>query len=152
MVAEKETQVRDSMRMMGLNEIAYWASWLLYYLVINILVASLCTLMLFQTLFEYSTPFVVWLFFFMYGLALFGYVTFVQAFFKSARYGAYFSAVLYGALYLVNLLVQSSDISQSNKNWGSLIPQVALALMVPHIGAFEAAGIGLNFSNISTVY
>jgi hypothetical protein len=81
MVAEKETQVRDSMRMMGLNEIAYWTSWLLYYLLINIIVASCCTIMLFQTLFKYSNPFLVWLFFFMYGLSLFGFVTFVQAFF-----------------------------------------------------------------------
>lgn len=111
MVAEKETQVRDSMRMMGLNEIAYWTSWLLYYLVINTLVASMCTLMLFLTLFAYSTPFVLWLFFFMYGLSLFGFVTLVQAFFQNARYSAYFAAVLYGACYLVNLLVQSGDIS-----------------------------------------
>ena len=77
MVAEKETQVRDSMRMMGLNEIAYWASWLLYYLIINIIVATLCTITLFSTLFKYSSSTLVWFFFFMYGLSLFGFVTFV---------------------------------------------------------------------------
>ena len=47
MVAEKETQVRDSMRMMGLNEIAYWASWLLYFGFINLIIAAICTLVLF---------------------------------------------------------------------------------------------------------
>lgn len=40
MVAEKETQVRDSMRMMGLNELAYWCSWLVNYAIINIFIAS----------------------------------------------------------------------------------------------------------------
>jgi hypothetical protein len=29
---------------------------------------------------------------------------------------------------------------------------VALALMVPHLGAFEAVGIGLNFDNIDVIY
>jgi hypothetical protein len=152
MVAEKETQVRDSMRMMGLNEIAYWASWLLYFSIINIIVASCCTLMLFQTLFNHSDSFLVWLFFFMYGLSLFGFVTFVQAFFQNARYAAAFAAILYGALYTVNLLVTSSDVLESGKNYASLIPQVALSLMVPNLGAFEAASIGLNFDNAQNSY
>jgi hypothetical protein len=81
MVAEKETQVRDSMRMMGLNEIAYWASWLLYFSVINVIVAAICTLVLYSTLFEYTDSGIVFLTFFMYGLSLFGFITFVQAFF-----------------------------------------------------------------------
>ena len=50
-LSEKETGVRDSMRMMGLSEIAYWSSWLLYYLIINILVTSLCTVVLYAYLF-----------------------------------------------------------------------------------------------------
>lgn len=122
MVAEKETQVRDSMRMMGLNEIAYWASWLLYYSIINIVVASMCTIMLYATLFKHSQPLIVWLFFFMYGLALFGFVTFVQAFFFNSRYGAVFAAILYGALYTVNLMVVGSEVKQTGKNYASLIP------------------------------
>ncbi len=60
--------------------------------------------------------------------------------------------MLYSGLYLVNQLVSSSDIITSSKNWASLIPQVALALMVPHLGAFEAVGIGMHFENIDVVY
>ena len=105
---------------MGLNEIAYWASWLLYYCIINVIVASMCTLMLFQTLFKHSDSFLVWLFFFMYGLSLFGFVTFVQAFFHNARYAAVFSAILYGSLYTVNLMVQSAEVKEQGKNYASL--------------------------------
>ena len=63
-----------------------------------------------------------------------------------------FATAFYLALYLVNLVVGSEDVKESGKNWASLIPQVALSLMVPHLGAFEAVKIGLNFDNINTVY
>ena len=152
MVAEKETQVRDSMRMMGLNEIAYWASWLLYFGFINLIIAAICTLVLFSTLFTYSDPLLIYLIFAMYGLSLFGFITFVQSFFQNSRYSAVFASAFYLALYLVNLIVGSNDVQESGKNWASLIPQVALSLMVPHLGAFEAASIGLNFDNIDTAY
>ena len=37
-VAEKENKVKESMRMMGLKDFPYWASWYTYYTIINTLI------------------------------------------------------------------------------------------------------------------
>ena len=149
MVAEKETLVRDSMRMMGLNEFAYWASWLLYYLVTIAVIASLCTGVLYATLFKYSSFLMVWLFFFSYGMSLFGYIVLLQAFFENARHCAIFTAVLYFGLTLATEIVEGSDVPMNNKLYASLVPQVVLSLCVPVLGAWEAVGIGLSAENAS---
>jgi hypothetical protein len=33
-VKEKETKTRETMRIMGLNELPYWASWFVYYTIV----------------------------------------------------------------------------------------------------------------------
>ena len=35
MVAEKETKMRESMRMMGMKDFPYWMSWFSYYTIVN---------------------------------------------------------------------------------------------------------------------
>ena len=110
------------MRMMGLSELAYWFSWLLYYIIINIVITSLCTGVLYGFLFKHSNWTLVWAFFFCYGLSLFGFVTIVQAFFQNSRYAAIFAAILYIALHLLQYLVLGYDISQTNKEYASLVP------------------------------
>ena len=67
--------------MMGMSEISYWSSWLLYYVIINIIISSLCVGVLYYTLFKYSSWGLMWGFFFSYGMSLFGFVTLIQAFF-----------------------------------------------------------------------
>ena len=47
-VSEKETKVRESMRMMGMKDISYWMSWFTYYTIINILLSLVVFLMLLQ--------------------------------------------------------------------------------------------------------
>lgn len=60
--------------------------------------------------------------------------------------------MLYIALHLFQYLVTSIEITSVNKLYACLIPQVAVFLMVPSLGAFESVGIGLNLDNSSVVY
>ena len=140
------------MRMMGLNELAYWCSWLFQYIIINLLIASLGTIILFATIFKHSSWVLVWLFFFLYGLALFGFVVLVQAFFQNKTYSLIFTSVVYIALFFVGNVVKGQYIPAKKKLLSGLIPQVTLSLMVPNLGAFEAAGIGLTINNSSQIY
>lgn len=45
-VQEKESRVKESMKMMGLTDTAYWASWFTYYTTVNFLVSFLSWFML----------------------------------------------------------------------------------------------------------
>ena len=110
------------MRMMGLNELAYWCSWLVNYMIINILIASLGTIILFSTIFTHSSWVLVWLFFFLYGLALFGFILMIQAFFQNTTYSSIFTLVLYTALFFVGDVVKGQYVPEVKKMWSGLIP------------------------------
>jgi hypothetical protein len=40
-VAEKESRTKESMRIMGMSDTAYWLSWLTYYSIVNSIIAGL---------------------------------------------------------------------------------------------------------------
>jgi len=65
-VAEKESKVKESMRMMGLKDTAYWLSWLTYYTIINTLISFFTWLILFESVTSKTSGWilflVVWLF------------------------------------------------------------------------------------------
>ena len=79
-VSEKETRVRESMAMMGLSESAYWISWFLYWLMLVFTISTSCALILYYWLLTFSSLFLMWLFFFLFGVSLFGFIIFCQAF------------------------------------------------------------------------
>ena len=45
-VFEKVTRAKESMRMMGLKDVAYWLSWLAYYSLINFCLVFACWVVL----------------------------------------------------------------------------------------------------------
>jgi hypothetical protein len=45
-VQEKESRVKESMRMMGLGDLAYWMSWYTYYTTVNFAISFLTWAML----------------------------------------------------------------------------------------------------------
>jgi hypothetical protein len=53
-VKEKESKVRESMRMMGLTDTPYWLSWLVFYTVINTAMVTLAWIMLLINVINYS--------------------------------------------------------------------------------------------------
>lgn len=48
---EKETRARESMKMMGLTDLSYWASWLCYHFIIVTLISFLCTIAIYINVF-----------------------------------------------------------------------------------------------------
>lgn len=71
-VSEKSTRARESMRMMGMSETAYWLSWIIYWTAINTTIATLCTLLFIVNIFQAEHGFAVWLFIWLFGQSLFG--------------------------------------------------------------------------------
>lgn len=72
MVREKESRIRESMRMMGMRDTAYWLSWYVYYLVISTIVVLLAWLVFLINCIEYSNSFLILISFWLYSQAVFG--------------------------------------------------------------------------------
>ncbi len=66
-VAEKESKVKESMRMMGMTDFSYWLSWFTYYSIVNLLVSTLSWLVLNFAVFKNSSGFLVWVILWMFG-------------------------------------------------------------------------------------
>ena len=137
---------------MGLTEFAYWSSWLVYYTVTNTFISLASTIILCTTLLKFSHYLLVFAYFWLYGMSVFGFILFCQAFFERARYAAIFSSVVYVSLSFGYFLVSSADTPENTKIYASLVPQIAIRLLSVPFAGFESVGIGLTFDNVGSAF
>lgn len=71
-VIEKESKAKESMRMMGLTDFPYWASWLCYYTIINTSTALICVAVLSINVISYSSKLQFFAFIWLFGESLYG--------------------------------------------------------------------------------
>ena len=62
--------------MMGLNDSAYWISWMLYYFIINTIISIFSVIILSINVFKATNKLIIFFYFWCYGISLFGYVIF----------------------------------------------------------------------------
>lgn len=83
------------MKMMGLNDFSYWMSYWFYYSIITTIISGICIGVLSINVIKASNKGLVFLIFWIYGLSLFGFATFFQAFFSRARVAAIVTTLIY---------------------------------------------------------
>ena len=66
-VQEKENKVKESMRMMGLGDFAYWASWFTYYTIVNTAISGLTWAIMCTSVMQKSDPWILFLTVWLYG-------------------------------------------------------------------------------------
>ena len=76
-VREKESRTKETMRIMGMTDLPYWCSWFFFYTCINTVVVTICWAILQINVIKYSNPLYLWLFFWLYGQAVFGQIIFL---------------------------------------------------------------------------
>ena len=76
-VREKETRAKETMRIMGMTDLPYWLSWFCFYTIVNTIVTTLAWGILMINIINYSVPAYIWLFFWLYGQAVFGQIIFL---------------------------------------------------------------------------
>ena len=94
-VAEKESKARESMKMMGLSDSSYWFSWFSYYFIVVTIISVLCLIILAPTAFVNSNKGIIFLYFWVFGLSLFGFCILLQSFFSRARVAAITGTLIY---------------------------------------------------------
>ena len=86
-VREKETRIREAMKIMGLTDAPYWLSWMAYYTIINT-IQSIGMLILLLKVFVYSNKMIIFIHLWLFGMTMLGYSIFIGAFFRSGRTAA----------------------------------------------------------------
>ena len=152
LVKEKESRTKETMRMMGMTETAYWMSWFVYYTMINTAISTLSWIILLINVINYSNAFYVWLFFWLYGQAVFGQILFLQSLFSSSKYSGIVSTLIYFGSDFFNFLINGKDKSRADKVLASILPQVSLGQGAVVFSNYECTGIGINYSTSAIIY
>lgn len=143
MVSEKETKARESMKMMGLTDSSYWLSWFCYYTVVVTVITILVLAILSINVLKYSNRGLIFLYFWVYGMSLFGLAVFMQSFFSNARISGIAGTLVYFGTQFIQATVANPQIAASSKNAASILPTVAVSLGAAVIGEFETNGKGV---------
>uniref|UniRef100_A0A8P4GKY9 P-type phospholipid transporter n=1 Tax=Dicentrarchus labrax TaxID=13489 RepID=A0A8P4GKY9_DICLA len=153
-VYEKEARLKETMRIMGLNNGILWFSWFISSLIPLLISAGLLVLLLKRSslgnLLPYSDPGVVFLF-----LGSFAVVTIMQCFllstaFARANLAAACGGIIYFTLYLPYVLcVAWQDyIGFGAKVFASLLSPVAFGFGCEYFALFEEQGVGIQWKNL----
>uniref|UniRef100_A0A8B9LV16 P-type phospholipid transporter n=1 Tax=Astyanax mexicanus TaxID=7994 RepID=A0A8B9LV16_ASTMX len=150
-VYEKEARLKETMRIMGLDNGILWLSWFISSLIPLLISAALLVLILkMGNLLPYSDPGVVYLF-----LVSFAIVTIMQCFlistiFSRANLAAACGGIIYFTLYLPYVLcVAWQDyVGFGAKVVVSLLSPVAFGFGCEYFALFEEQGVGIQWSNL----
>ncbi|XP_024139098.1 phospholipid-transporting ATPase ABCA1 isoform X1 [Oryzias melastigma] len=150
-VYEKEARLKETMRIMGLDNGILWFSWFISSLIPLLISAGLLVLLLKKgNLLPYSDPGVIFLF-----LGSFAVVTIMQCFlistaFARANLAAACGGIIYFTLYLPYVLcVAWQDyIGYGAKVVASLLSPVAFGFGCEYFALFEEQGVGIQWSNL----
>ncbi|XP_055783098.1 phospholipid-transporting ATPase ABCA1-like [Salvelinus fontinalis] len=150
-VYEKEARLKETMRIMGLNNGILWFSWFISSLIPLLISAGLLVVLLkMGNLLPYSDPGVIFLF-----LGSFAVVTIMQCFlistmFARANLAAACGGIIYFTLYLPYVLcVAWQDyVGFGAKIVASLLSPVAFGFGCEYFALFEEQGIGIQWNNL----
>ena len=125
-VAEKENKVKESMRMMGLSDFPYWASWYTYYTILNTLIALLTWLVMITGIITKTESWIVFSIVWLYGQSLFGLILITQSLFMKARAAAITSSIVYFGSSMFQYFVADENAKFNDRLWACLSPPVAM--------------------------
>ena len=137
MVFEKETKVKEGMKMMGLTDGIYFLSYLIQYSIISLidsLIISFILLLLFT-----KTPFIVlFLMIFLFSLNVFALAFCFQSFIEKAKESLLLSLILYFLMFFLYMLGDRVDSTYIMKLGISFFPPSTIYLGFKLLGKFEA--------------
>ena len=149
-VTEKESKVRESMKMMGLKDTPYWMSWFIMYSIIYTFTSLGCTVVSFL-IFDYSNKFVIFLVFFLYGQSCLAFSVLISSIFNKAKTAVLVGMLLFFISYF-SLLSVTNTTPKETLSVLSLFNTVAMAEGFIEMMSFEGSQIGITFSNIMDSY
>ena len=83
------------MKIMGLTDTAYFLSWITHYLMVFTVIATINTIQLKYTAFQYSNVFLVFAWLMLYYIVNMAKAMFISSLFTEAKYGVTVAIVLY---------------------------------------------------------
>ncbi|XP_045131522.1 phospholipid-transporting ATPase ABCA3-like [Portunus trituberculatus] len=160
-VHEKETGVRELMRLMGMNRWLMWLGWFLHALVVVLLVSSIVTIMLTVSLHQsegsvppiinYTDPSFVWVMNTLYGICSIAFCLAISTFFSRPTLATTLGVLIWlFSYYIPNTFFyfDYDDMSLAPKVLVCLFPNMAMTLSFRVMAMFEGRALGVQWDTI----
>ena len=154
MVSEKESRAKEGMKIMGLEEGIYLLSYFLQYLIINIFVSIINTIIV-NFIFKTIPFYYIYILFFLWGMNVLALAFFCQSFLDSTKIALILSLLIYFIMYFISLSSLKETSSKSLKVGLSFLPPAILEITIIMFSEFESHFRKYKpkyFSNIYTNY
>ena len=151
MVKEKETKVKEGMKIMGLKEYVYFLSFFIQWFILNTIYSVINSLILNQVL-QNTSYITIFAFFWLFGMSVFSMAYFFQSFMEKTRIAVVIGILVYFIMFFVSQTVLSIDVKKIYKLLISLLPPTALQLGLSVFSKFEANFIKFGLDQLSYSY
>ena len=147
-VQDKETRTKEIMMMMGLKSSAYWCSWITFYFIVYTFNCIIITIIIVgMNVFTYSSPGLIFLYFWLFGLSCLAFSIFMSVFFSKSRSAVLVGIPIFLGSYFVSFAVDDPLMSTNKKAGTALLPCVAFSLGTKVITSLETGQMGMNVDN-----
>ena len=151
-VAEKESKVKESMRMMGLEDTSYWLSWYTYHTLVNTVISLLTFIILFKGVTSRTSGVILFFTVWLFGQSLFGLLLITQSIFAKARVAAITTSLIYFGSAIFQQLLNDADVDFKSRSLACLSPTVAMLQTIIVLTKFESSQVGSRLDNIFAEY
>ncbi|XP_067164770.1 ATP-binding cassette sub-family A member 10-like [Apteryx mantelli] len=147
-IVREKKKLKVLMKMMGLQDIAFWLSWSLLYAVYVLVMSCLLTAVTVQDAFYLSSFPAIVLLFFLYGLACIHFVFLLCSLLRSSKIVSSIGFLFTFVFGCLSLAVLVENISEPVKWFLSLFCPFAFNAGIAKVFHLEKYGIGFYFSNL----
>lgn len=152
LVEEKETRVREMLRMMSVQTPSLVLSWYITYgavfVVLNIMLTGSSTIGWGLGVFTSTSTSVLFAFFFLFSASSIGYAYLVHTFFDQAKTGGVVGMLGFFSSYFLYTAFRSEETSVFVKHMVSFFSPCAFAYGIDGITQFEEVEVGVHWSNV----
>ena len=130
-VTEKSEKLKEGMKMMGLKETVYWASWLVTQSLINVLMTTLFVAVGYLfSIFSHTPIPISFITFFLYGTSIVSISFFCSVFFSNAKTGTSVSMMVFYAQIIASSILQYF-LFHRTELWAILLIYLLSSVMPP---------------------
>ena len=147
LVMEKETRIREGMRMMGLSDLALTGSWFTSYALLYVAIAVAIAIVTSRNIFTHTGGGFIFLFFTLYGFSTISYCYLVSVFFSKAKTASTLGVMLFLGGFFPYFAVSDPTYTFASKAGSSILSPTAFGLGLDILCLYENNGQGLTSAN-----
>ncbi|KAK7486554.1 hypothetical protein BaRGS_00022220, partial [Batillaria attramentaria] len=156
-VQEKELQLKESMKLMGLSAAAHWTAWFVQFFIYLVVVCIIYTLFMSigvggkEAVLVFSDPSVVLVFLLLYSVCIISYCFFISTLVNKANVAAAVGGILFFAIFFPFFFLEPryEDLTLQDKLGACVLFNMAMAYGIKTIGLYEGTGEGAQWDSFT---